>query len=94
MATYIISYDLNKEGTNYSKKNKALIERIRDKFGTFWHHLDSVWIVVTDMSAVEIRDYLNPILDSNDELLVVKSGREAAWKGFSDKGSQWLVKHL
>jgi hypothetical protein len=89
MATYLIGYDLNKE-----KNYPDLIDAIKALSGTWWHHLDSTWIVVTDKSAVEIRDALRKHIDDDDELLVVKSGGEGAWAGFNDKGSKWLKDNL
>ena len=94
MATYLIIYDINKEGAAYQAANKALIDKIKSLFSTWWHHLDSTWIVVTDWSAAQIRDALQPYVDTNDELLVVKSGTESAWTGFNNKGSAWLHSHL
>lgn len=94
MQTYIISYDLNREGADYSRANKELTDKIKELFPTWWHHLDSVWIVVTQMTAVQIRDALARHLDSDDELLVVLSGNAGAWCGFSDKSTNWLKKYL
>ena len=94
MATYLVCYDINKEGDAYRSANEALIKRIKELFDTWWHHLDSTWIVVTEMSATQIRDALGKHLDADDELLVVKSGHEAAWSGFNQKGSDWLKNHL
>jgi hypothetical protein len=87
-------YDINQEGVGYSAANEALTDRIKELFGTRWHHLDSTWIVVTDMTAKAIRDDLKKKLDKDDELLVVNSGGEGAWSGFNDAGSKWLLKHL
>ena len=89
MATYIISYDLNKPGQNYNDLYDAI-----KSFGTWWHHLDSTWLIVTTQTATQIRDKLTRHLDNNDCLLVVKSGGVGAWTGFSDKGSQWLKDNL
>ena len=94
MATFMIGYDINSEGSNYSSTNSALIEKIRDAFPTWWHHLDSTWLVVTDKSASEIRDKLKPCLDNDDELLVMKSAGVGAWCGFNKTGSNWLKNNL
>ena len=88
MATYIIGYDLH-EGEDY----EDLIDAIKT-YGTYWHHLDSTWIIVTDETAAEIRDKLKKHIKNDDELLVVKSGGVGAWTGFNDKGSNWLKEHL
>ena len=53
MKSYLIGYDLNKQGQDY----ETLIEHIK-KLGTWWHCLDSTWIIKTDKSASDIRDAL------------------------------------
>lgn len=94
MASFLIGFDLNKEGPRYAERNKALSDKIRELFPTFWHHLDSTWIVVSDWTAVQIRDALSPLLDKNDELLVARLNGEGAWRGFNDSGSAWLKTNL
>lgn len=89
MKSYLIGYDLNKTGQDY----ETLIEQIK-KLGTWWHHLDSTWIVKSDLTAVQIRDNLKPYIDDNDELLVARLSGEAAWTGFSERGSKWLKNNL
>ncbi|MFK4823767.1 CRISPR-associated protein Cas2 [Paenochrobactrum sp. BZR 588] len=92
--SYFIGYDLNKEGDNYTSKNKKLRDHIKEKYPTYWCHLDSTFIVVTDKTAKDIRDDLKQFLDDNDELLVAKLTGEGAWSGFNDNGSNWLKNHL
>ncbi len=91
METYLIGYDLNKTGQDY----KTLIEKIKEiSTGTWWHHLDSTWIIKSNSTYVEIRDFLRPYLDNNDELLVVSLEGNGAWHGFNESGSQWLINNL
>lgn len=94
MASFMIGFDLNKEGPHYAERNKALSEKIKELFPTYWHHLDSTWIVVSDWTCVQIRDALGPLLDSNDELLVARLSGEGAWRGFNENGSTWLTNNL
>lgn len=89
MKSYLIGYDLNKTGQDY----ETLIEQIK-KLGTWWHYLDSMWIIKSDLTAVQIRDNLKSYIDSNDELLVAKLSGEAAWTGFNDECSNWLKNNL
>lgn len=90
METYMIGYDLNTPGQDYDE----LIPAIKKRFKTFLHRLDSTWIVRTNMTAEEIRDYLLPYIDYSDELLVAQLTGEAAWYGFGPKGDAWLQKNL
>ena len=90
MKTYLIGYDLNKSGQDY----KELIDKIKSTFTYWWHHLDSTWIVKSNLTAVQIRDLLIPYIDSNDELLVVSLTGESAWEGFNDAGSKWLKSNI
>jgi hypothetical protein len=66
MANILISYDLNRAGQDYD----ALISGIQS-LGVWWHCLDSTWIVITQMTSVQVCDTLAPLIDHNDELLVV-----------------------
>lgn len=91
MKSLLIGYDLNRPHQDYS----GLISAIKGLFPTYWHNLDSTWIVKTDMSAEAVRDVLIPHIDANDELLVVALVREAAWSlGFKAKAQAWLKQNL
>ena len=89
MRTFIIGYDLNRPHQNYPD----LIDAIQ-AHGTWWHHLDSTWIVKSDHSAMEIINDLRRHIDGDDELLVIEHTGDAAWAGFNAKGSDWLMKNL
>src|SRR3546814_15075930 len=80
MAAYIICYDLTNPGRNYQN----LYEKIKS-YGTWARVTESNWVIVTTKTAVQIRDDLLTVLDSNDRLFVVKSGREAAWHNRSEE---------
>jgi hypothetical protein len=90
MTTYLISYDLNRPGQDYT----SLTEAIKAVAGTWWHHLDSTWIIKHTGPATAIRDALSRHIGVNDELLVVKLSGEGAWVGINEKGSGWLKEHL
>lgn len=86
----MIGYDLNREGQNYPE----LIEAIKALANGWWHHLDSTWIVNTNLTAAAVRDKLAAHIDANDELLVAKVSAPAAWRGFNSTGSGWLSNNL
>jgi hypothetical protein len=58
--TYLIGYDLNRPAQNYEQ----LIERIKQLFSTWWHNLDSTWIVKSDLPALTICDDLKRYIDA------------------------------
>lgn len=85
MAFYVVGYDLQ-EGQDY----EPLIERLK-QFETWWHHLDSTWVIKSSASATDVRDTLKPLIKDGDELLVIDvTGGPGAWTGFNEKGSKWL----
>lgn len=84
MSAYIVSYDLNQHGQNYT----CIINKLK-AYSSHWHMQGSVWIVVTDQTASEVRDYLKPCLDANDQLFVGLLSA-AAWFGYSDEVGEWL----
>lgn len=86
MTVYCVSYDLNKTGQNYS----ALHEELK-KSSSWWHHLDSTWLIYTAETAEQLSARLLKHLDKNDRLLVIKVVRayqgwlnEEAWKWIND----------
>jgi len=89
MASYFVSYDLNAPGQDYSRLFHYL-----KSHDTWWHHLDSTWVVVASLSAAELRDGIRNHIDSNDKVLVVKSAGVGSWYGIAESGSKWLKDHL
>lgn len=75
MAIYQISYDLRNK-----RDYKALYERIKS-YGTWCRPLESVWIIKTDQSAAQVRDYIAAIMDADDQLLV--SAMTAEWASWN-----------
>ena len=90
MNTFIIGYDLKSPGQDY----ETLFARIKDISGTWWHCLDSTWIIKHAGSATDVRDALVPFIDENDALLVSELNRNAAWHGISGDCGQWLTDNL
>lgn len=86
MNTILIGY--NRPGQDYN----SLIEAIKG-LGTWWHHLDSTWLVKTDLQAVDVRDRLRTHIDGGDELLTIDvTGRLWAAVGF--ESYTWLHDNL
>ncbi len=60
MTVYCVSYDLNKTGQNYN----ALYEELKDS-PSWWHHLDSTWLIYTSETEEELSARLLKHLDSD-----------------------------
>ena len=83
---YLITYDLNKIGQNYDELYKAI-----KNLGSWWHYLDSNWLVETDNSSNNISEILRNEIDNNDNLLVIKVTKDyAGW--LPQEAWDWLAK--
>lgn len=89
MNCYIIAYDLHKKD---SPEYKDLTNEIKS-YKTYAHILESVWAIVTDDNAKEIRAKLKRHIVKKDSLFVVRSGVEAAWTDVICSNG-WLKEHL
>ncbi len=90
MKSYLITYDLIKR-----KNYPELLKAIRSAFSTHWHCLDSTWIVKSDSSATQIRNYLLPHIDKDDKLIVILLQKESAWTlSFPQDCQDWLRNNL
>ena len=90
MRTLLVGYDLNRPGQHYSR----LIAELK-AVPLWWHYLDSTWLVRTEETPVELRDRLSAHIDAGDELLVIDvTNRASAWRGFEERGAQWIKDNL
>jgi len=89
MAKQLISYDLVQPGRDYAE----LFEAIK-AIGLWWHCLESVWIVVTDLTSAQVRDRLTPHIDTNDKLAVFKLAGDWATQGLDKDRNDWLRKNM
>jgi len=85
---YAVNYDLVKPGRDYD----GLYESIKS-LGTWWHYLESTWLVETSKSAAQIFAALQPHIDSNDNVLVIAVGSDyAGW--LPKKAWDWIRSHM
>lgn len=84
MATYLITYDLNRTGQNYP----GLFTAIKG-LGSNIHPLKSVWFVRSTKTAGQIRDVLKKHIDSNDQIFV---GEIDDWASYNlgSVNADWL----
>lgn len=82
MAAYMITYDLNSEGQNYTE----VIQAIKDcslAWCTYWK---SSYLIKSNSTPNEILDAIKSHLDSNDRLIIIEVNEN--YQGWlSDK--QW-----
>ena len=86
MATYLVSYDLNTPGKDYS----LLYASIKELSGSWWHYLDSTWFIRTELPPSVLRDKLRQVLDSTDQIIIIKVTLPWASYNLSDEAVQWL----
>ncbi|BEU87846.1 hypothetical protein TAMA11512_13100 [Selenomonas sp. TAMA-11512] len=85
---YLITYDLNRPGQNYD----SLYQAIKALGSSWWHYLDSTWLVNTELNAKQITQRLTKCLDKSDRLLVIKTTR--AYDGWLKKEAwEWIHQH-
>lgn len=85
---YIIIYDLCDPGHDYDSLIRAIKQYSR------WGKIsESAWAVVTTKNSEQIRDNLKQYVDKNDKLMVIQSGRNAAWT-LACASDQWLKENL
>lgn len=89
MASVLITYDLITPGKKYAELHEAI-----KTLGSWWHCVESTWIIKSDLSLVQIRDALKKHVDSNDKLLVLGLSGAGAWVGFDKNCSDWLTSNL
>lgn len=88
MASYLITYDLDKPGQDYSD----VLKTIKNLGG--WARLsESSYVVSCQLTVQQIYDRLKQYLDNNDQLYVIHVSNP--WTGFGPKDvNDWLNTHL
>lgn len=82
----LIGYDLKTPGKDYNDLYKAI-----KSYGTWWHHLDSTWIISTSKTPKQVANDLRNHMDDNDNLLVIRVTNDPKYAGWlPDKAWEWL----
>lgn len=87
MNTFIVSYDLRNQ-RNYSLLYSAIKE-----YWIWAKVLESLWIIKTNSSSIEVYDYLSQYINIDDGLIVIKSWRNAKWNNVNCS-NEWLKENL
>lgn len=88
MPTFIVDYDLNAPGQDYSK----IIARMKELGTGNFNFLKSSWFVYHPrFSSKELFDYLSTAIDKNDKILVVQIASNY-YGTLSKEAWEWLSK--
>lgn len=95
MAILMIGYDLNPDAPDTDLRREHVIEAIKSLSDTYFHSLDTTWLVQTDIEPREVAAFLWRQMHKTDELLVAPLDlRTAVWAGFGEKYDAWLQDHF
>lgn len=89
MSALLISYDLNNPGQKYAQ----LYEKIKE-LGTWWHYLDSTWIVESSLSPTRAYEQLKSALDDSDRVLIVNITGDTYAGWLPQEAWDWLRQHV
>lgn len=81
MAVYVVTWNLNKEGSAYTQARDVFLRHLAKYQNTKDTGLETVRFISTAESAKQIDEYLRQKLDTNDRLFVSKlnSGEYQGW---------------
>ena len=86
MSIYLVSYDLRAPGRNYQNLHNYL-----DSFPSWAKPLESVWLIETSLTAVQLRDGVFQHVDANDQVFVVDVTKQpTAWRNLGAKVVEWI----
>ena len=73
---YLVSYDLNKPGKDYSGVYKAIQNA---STGVWCKPLESVYVICSNLTAQAIYNKICPFLDTNDRILIIEVTSNSYW---------------
>jgi len=82
---YLITYDLKKPGKDY----ETLHETIKTA-PSWWHYLESTWIIQTSLSVNEWSDKIRKVIDTNDLFLIVDITKQPRQGWLNKKAWAWI----
>lgn len=86
MACLLITYDLNRPGQGY----KDLHEAIKNLGTSWWHYLDSTWLVSTTLTVEQATTRVEAVVDKNDHFLIVNITGDATQGWLPEKAWTWI----
>lgn len=94
MSVYLVTWDLNREQSNYAQARQNLIAHLSRYQHIKDPGLDSVWFVSSDWSANQVDADVRTKMDGDDRLFVTKL-TQTQHQGWLDKGVwDWINARL
>lgn len=88
MNIFMISYDLNKPGQNYSKVRETI-----ESFEAWCHYLESTYLIKTYSSIETVNEAISKHLDGSDRVIVCKVDKPIqGW--LTDEQWKWINTNL
>lgn len=81
----IITYELTSPWMN----SEQLVQRIK-KLGGWARLSSSSYLVLTEHTPVQVRDYLAEVIGQSDQLYVGAAPSPSAWKGLPNDVGEWI----
>lgn len=89
MSFYLISYDLNAPGQDYTK----IIKKIKEIADGYCKPLESTWIIGYNGTATDVYNILSKQIDKTDRLLIMEATKNYA--GYLNQDViDWMKKHI
>ena len=89
MGALLITYDLNRPGQDY----EGLFDEIKS-LGAWWHYLDSLWIVDTNLTVNSAADRIRARVDTSDHFLVLDVTGDASQGWLPQEAWNWINTHV
>jgi hypothetical protein len=94
MSVYLVTWDLNKQKSNYNEARQNLISHLERYQHIKDPGLDSVWFLESIATADAIDSDLRTKMDTNDRIMVTKlnAGQHQGW--LSQEVWEWINARL
>lgn len=82
----LISYDLKQPDRNY----ESLYDEIKQCGTKWWHYLESVWLIKTDLDPQQCFERLHRKIDENDYLFIVEISKQSHEGWLPKTAWEWI----
>lgn len=94
MSVYVVTWNLNREGSNYSQARKAFIDHLERYENIKDSSLESVRWINSSATASQIYDDLKSKLDGNDSVFISKVTANAYYGQLNKLVWEWIAARI